>query len=108
MGVAQFGSAGSLKSKIFGDASDYARDYVQARLALAALHMPLYIVPGNHDGYRFEDISGSTSSDGLLLFESTLGPTYQSFDRPPFRFVLANSYDLRPGHGPAGAVPLQA
>jgi Calcineurin-like phosphoesterase len=90
----EFGSAGSLKSKIFGDAVDYARDYVQAWLVLAALRLPVYIVPGNHDGFRFVDISGNTSSDGLLLFESTLGPTYHSFDRPPYRFVLANSYDL--------------
>jgi Calcineurin-like phosphoesterase len=90
----EFGSAGSVKSKIFGDAADYVRDYVQAWLVVAALRLPVYIVPGNHDGYRFEDISGNTSSDGLLLFESTLGPTYHSFDRPPYRFVLANSYDL--------------
>ena len=89
-----FGSANSIQSRILGGARDYPRDYLQAWLAFAALRVPIYMVPGNHDGYRFEDAIGATSSDGLLLFESTFGPTYQVFDRPPLRFVLPNSYDL--------------
>lgn len=89
-----FGSAGSVWSKLFGGATDYPRDYQQAWLALAALRVPAHLAPGNHDGYRFEDAVGQTRSDGLLLFESTFGPLHHSFDRPPYRFVLANSYDL--------------
>lgn len=89
-----FGSAGSLWTKLFSGASDYTRDYLQVWLALAALRVPTHIVPGNHDGYRFQDAVGQTRSDGLLLFESTFGPLYHSFDRPPYRFVLLNSYDL--------------
>jgi hypothetical protein len=91
-----FGSAGNVWAKLFGGATDYPRDYQQAWLALAALRVPTHIAPGNHDGYRFEDAVGQTRSDGLLLFESTFGPLYHSFDRPPFRFVVANSYDLPP------------
>jgi len=91
-----FGSAGSLWTKIFAGASDYPRDYLQAWLVLAALRVPAHMVPGNHDGYRFETVAGQTRSDGLLLFESTFGPLYHSFDRAPFRFVLLNSYDLPP------------
>lgn len=91
-----FGSAGSIRSQLLGGAKDYSRDYIQAWLAFAALRLPIYFIPGNHDGYRFEDAIGATSSDGLLLFESTLGPTYQFFDRPPLRIILANSYDLPP------------
>lgn len=90
----QFASAGTMRAKIFGGASDYPRDYLQAWLALANLRIPVYMVPGNHDGYRFEDVLQQTRSDGLLLFESTFGPTYFSFDRPPYRFILINSYDL--------------
>jgi len=89
-----FGSAGSLWTKIFAGASDYPRDYLQAWLVLAALRLPAHMVPGNHDGYRFETVAGQTRSDGLLLFESTFGPLYHSFDRAPYRFVLLNSYDL--------------
>ena len=103
-----FGSAGSIKSKIFGDAADYARDYVQAWLVLAALRLPVYIVPGNHDGYRFEDISGNTSSDGLLLFESTLGPTTTPSTGRLIVSCLPIATIFRRGQGRAGAVPLPA
>jgi hypothetical protein len=89
-----FGSARSLWTKLFAGATDYPRDYLQAWLALAALRVPAHLAPGNHDGYRFEDAVGQTRSDGLLLFESTFGPLNHSFDRPPYRFVLLNSYDL--------------
>ncbi len=89
-----FGSAGSVWTKLFAGATDYPRDYLQAWLALAALRVPAHLAPGNHDGYRFEDAVGQTRSDGLLLFESTFGPLYHSFDRTPYRFVLLNSYDL--------------
>jgi hypothetical protein len=90
----QFGSASSVWSKLFGGAENYTRDFLQAWLVLAALRVPIYLVPGNHDGYRFEDAVGELRSDGLLLFQSTFGPLYHAIDRPPWRFVLLNSYDL--------------
>jgi hypothetical protein len=90
----QFGSALSLWSKLFGGAENYTRDFLQAWLVLAALRVPIFVVPGNHDGYRFEDAVGELRSDGLLLFQSTFGPLYHSIDRPPWRFVMVNTYDL--------------
>jgi hypothetical protein len=90
----EFGSAGSAWTKLFGGAADYPRDYMQAWLVVAALRIPAHIIPGNHDGYRFEDAVGQTRADGLLLFESTFGPLFHSFDRPPFRVVMLNSFDL--------------
>ena len=90
----QFGSAGSVWSKLFGGAENYTRDFLQAWLVLAALRVPIYLVPGNHDGYRFQDAVGELRSDGLLMFQSTFGPLYHAVDRPPWRFVLVNSYDL--------------
>jgi hypothetical protein len=63
----QFGSANSARSKLLGGACDYGRDYVQAWLAFAALRVPIHMTPGNHDGYRFVDAVGATSSDGLFL-----------------------------------------
>lgn len=92
---ASFASAGSFFRQLFVGA-DYSRDYLQAWLALAALRLPVYVLPGNHDGYLFEGALGTTASDGLLLFESTFGPLYYSVDRPPFRFLCENSYDLPP------------
>jgi Calcineurin-like phosphoesterase len=90
----QFGSAGSFWSVLFGSAENYTRDFLQAWLVLAALRVPIYLIPGNHDGYRFEGAVGEFSSDGLLLFQSTFGPLYHALDRPPWRFMLLNSYDL--------------
>jgi len=92
--LVQFPLDEDIDQGVFVGANDYPRDYLQAWLALAGSRLPLYIVPGNHDGYRFEDPLGRTRSDGLLLFEDTFGPSYAAFDRPPFRFILANSYDL--------------
>lgn len=93
-----FGSSSSAGSKVFGGATDYPRDFLQAWLALAALRVPAYVIPGNHDGFRFEGLLSETTSDGLLLYESTFGPPYLRFDRAPFRFVLLNSYDLPPAY----------
>lgn len=89
-----FGSSSTASSKVFGGATDYPRDFLQAWLALAALRVPAYVIPGNHDGFRFEGLLSSTTSDGLLLFEDTFGPPYFRFDRGAFRFILLNSYDL--------------
>lgn len=91
-----FGSSSSASAKVFGGATDYPRDFLQAWLALAALRVPAYVMPGNHDGFRFEGVLSSTTSDGLLLYESTFGPLYARFDRAAFRFVMLNSYDLPP------------
>ena len=93
----QFGSAGSVWSKLFGGAENYTRDFLQAWLVLAALRVPIYLVPGNHDGYRFQDAVGELRSDGLLMFQSTFGPLYHAVDRPPWRLVFLNSYDLPSG-----------
>lgn len=90
----EIGSASSLKRQLYGGAGAYPREYLQSWLCLAALRLPLYVVPGNHDGIRFQASSGGTYVDGLLLFESTFGPQFFAFDRPPFRFVCLNSYDL--------------
>jgi hypothetical protein len=60
----------------------------------AALRVPIHLVPGNHDGYRFQDAVGELRSDGLLMFQSTFGPLYHAVDRAPWRFVFLNSYDL--------------
>ena len=83
----------------------YSHDYYQAWFALAALKLPAYVIPGNHDGYRFtlpfwkrlpivRWVTSGYSGDGLLLFESTFGPTYFAFDRGDYRFLCLNSYDL--------------
>lgn len=89
-----FGSSGTASSKVFVGGTDYPRDFLQAWLALAALRVPAYVIPGNHDGFRFEGFLSSTTSDGLLLFEDTFGPPYFRFDRGAWRFILLNSYDL--------------
>ncbi|MCP4130044.1 MAG: hypothetical protein GY754_03400 [bacterium] len=93
----QYGSAGSILKKLFGGAADYPHNYLQAWMALVGLHVPIYTIPGNHDGYRFVDSVGDPDSDGLLLYESTFGPLYYSFKRGPFKFFMLNSYDL-PAH----------
>ncbi|RMG09241.1 MAG: hypothetical protein D6731_20115 [Planctomycetota bacterium] len=89
-------SAETLAQKLYGGPSDYPKEYLQVWLALAATRLPLYLIPGNHDGYRFEGASGGTYADGLLLFESAFGPRYFRVDRPPYRLLFLNSFDLPP------------
>jgi len=72
----------------------YAQDFLQAWFVLATLQVPIYIIPGNHDGYRFLSSGDCLLSDGLLLFQDTFGPLYYSFDRGQYRFIGLNSYDL--------------
>lgn len=95
----QYGSAASTWKKIFSGGDDYARDYMQSWVVLAGLRVPVYVLPGNHDGYRFPRLlGGDPSADGLLLFESVFGPRYHSFVWGSRKFICLNSYDLPARH----------
>ena len=63
---------------------------------------PLFMVPGNHDGYAYFDWTPSVKDDGLELSDRILGPLYFSFDIGPLHFVGINSYDGTPIRRSAG------
>jgi hypothetical protein len=72
----------------------YTKEYMQAWLALVGLRIPCFIIPGNHDAYRFRNDLAGTQEDGLFCFRSTFGPPYFAFDRGGYRFICLNSFDL--------------
>ncbi|MEW6554776.1 MAG: metallophosphoesterase [Actinomycetota bacterium] len=61
--------------------SEYERFYE----ALLRLEVPVFLLPGNHDGYVNE-------IDGLRWFEENLGPLYYSFDLGDCHFACLHTY----------------
>ncbi|MCD7036511.1 metallophosphoesterase [Metabacillus sp. GX 13764] len=77
---------------VFGQLNpgEYSYEYKEVFRVLQQLQVPVYIVPGNHDGYA-QDLS---LSDGLKYWNETFGPTYFSFDYGPYAHIAAlNSFD---------------
>ncbi len=54
--------------------------------ALLRLEVPVFLLPGNHDGYVNE-------IDGLKWYEDNLGPLYYSFDIGSCHFACLNTYE---------------
>ena len=64
------------------------------RNATASMGVPVYSIMGNHElgGVGRDDVSEQDPDYGLGLFETTLGPTYYSFDRGGFHFVALDTH----------------
>ncbi|HDH96987.1 MAG TPA: hypothetical protein ENF73_04600, partial [Proteobacteria bacterium] len=55
--------------------------------------VPIFMNPGNHDGYATYMFSSDLYWDELNFFKRFFGPLYYSFDWGPLHFVCLNSYD---------------
>jgi len=64
--------------------------------------VPLFMVPGNHDGYSYFNWTPSLQQDGEEYYARILGPLYYSFTVGPLHFVMINSYDGTPIRRSAG------
>ncbi|WP_047151116.1 metallophosphoesterase [Aneurinibacillus tyrosinisolvens] len=77
---------------VFGQMNpkEYAYEYEEVYRMLKQLNVPVYIVPGNHDGYA-QDL---TLTDGLKYWNDYFGPLYFSFNYGPYaHFIGLNSFD---------------
>lgn len=54
--------------------------------------VPLFTIPGNHDGYAFYN-GDVLKEDGREFFHRNFGPSYFSFDAGDLHLVMINSYD---------------
>jgi hypothetical protein len=75
------------------NSSSYLYDvtFPQARDELKTLNTrPLFIVPGNHDGYI---INVSGLFDGFVFWANTFGTNHYSFDAGNYHFTGFNSYE---------------
>ncbi len=75
---------------------DEPGDLASAYRIIEETHVPLFMVPGNHDGYAWWDFANQVKQDGLEYYSRNIGPQYYSFDIGDFRFVMLNSYDGTP------------
>jgi 3',5'-cyclic AMP phosphodiesterase CpdA len=74
---------------VFG--GPYCPEYAWAFEFLSRFSLPLFLVPGNHDGYAS---GGGLLRDGLEYWKQVIGPPYYSFDYGGKQhFVCLNTYD---------------
>ncbi len=98
---------------------NYIREYSEFVSLLENLQLPLFTVPGNHDGYaKFlseNDFDSGLEFDGLNYWAKYFGPRYFSFKVNGEVFLMLNSYggnairraSGRPvGIGEAAATPI--
>ena len=66
---------------------EYTREYKQLYAILQLFDVPIYLVPGNHDGYN------RILEDGFEFWSNYFGPYYYSFNFGSSHFQVINSYD---------------
>lgn len=67
---------------------EYTYEYEELYSILQQFDVPVYLVPGNHDGYN------RILEDGLEFWTKYFGPYYYSFDYGSSHFQAINSYDM--------------
>ncbi|MDP8254131.1 MAG: metallophosphoesterase [Candidatus Alcyoniella australis] len=72
---------------------DYVEEYGNAYDLLKNTQVPIFMVPGNHDGMASMVRQADWQYDGLDYFRRTFGPPYYSFDYGPLHVVGLNTYD---------------
>jgi UDP-2,3-diacylglucosamine pyrophosphatase LpxH len=86
--------------------NDFTRDYDKAwqyfRDYCAA---PLFIVPGNHDGFSTKK-KKNVFADGKLYWEFTFGPAYFYFDYGRMRFIGLDNFDWPANLRNASNIPI--
>ncbi len=74
---------------VFG--GPYYLEYSWAWEILSSFYLPIFMVPGNHDGYAS---GGGLLRDGLEYWKQVIGPPYYSFNYGDMHhFVCANTYN---------------
>lgn len=74
---------------VFG--GSYFLEYLWAWEVLSSFSLPIFMVPGNHDGYAS---GGGLLRDGLEYWKQVIGPPYYSFDYGDTNhFTCVNTYD---------------
>ena len=74
---------------VFG--GSYFLEYLWAWEILSSFSLPIFMVPGNHDGYAS---GGGLLRDGLEYWKQVIGPPYYSFDYGDINhFTCVNTYD---------------
>jgi hypothetical protein len=76
--------------------SEYRFEYPWWYDELLALNVPVFCVPGNHDGYCWDGHQlegGLAHDDGLEIWQDLFGPLYRSWDYGDRHFLGVNTMD---------------
>jgi Calcineurin-like phosphoesterase len=76
--------------------SEYRFEYPWWYDELLALNVPVFCVPGNHDGYCWDGHQaegGLEHDDGLEIWQDLFGPVYRSWDYGNYHFLGINTMD---------------
>ncbi len=117
----QLNSADTNFSVMLGDIAygrNYQQEYSDFYDMMTKLEIPMFSIPGNHDGYAqftvVDDLTSPLDSDGLEYWARFLGPMNNAFNFRNKTYLLLNAYDGTPqrrasnqiGIGDTGASPV--
>jgi|GEM_PF-922746 Calcineurin-like phosphoesterase. len=117
----QLNSADTNFSIMLGDIAygrNYQQEYSDFYDMMTKLEIPMFSIPGNHDGYAqfttVDDLNSPLESDGLEYWAKFLGPMNNAFNFRNKTYLLLNTYDGTPqrrasnqiGIGDTGASPV--
>ena len=96
----QLNSADSDFSIMLGDIAygrNYQQEYSDFYDMMTKLEIPMFSIPGNHDGYAqftvVDDLTSPLESDGLEYWARFLGPMNNAFNFRNKTYLLLNAYD---------------
>lgn len=96
----QLNSADSDFSIMLGDIAygrNYQQEYADFYDMMLKLEIPMFSIPGNHDGYTqftvVDDLTSPLESDGLEYWAKFLGPMNNAFNFRKETYLLLNTYD---------------
>ena len=96
----QLNSADANFSIMLGDIAygrNYQQEYSDFYNLMTNLEIPMFSIPGNHDGYAqftvVDDLTSPLESDGLEYWAKFLGPKNNAFQFRNKTYLLLNTYD---------------
>ena len=96
----QLNSADTNFSIMLGDIAygrNYQQEYSDFYDMMTKLEIPMFSIPGNHDGYAqfttVDDLTSPLESDGLEYWAKFLGPMNNAFNFRNKTYLLLNTYD---------------
>ncbi|MBR4490160.1 metallophosphatase family protein [bacterium] len=79
---------------------NYQQEYSDFYDMMTKLEIPMFSIPGNHDGYaqftKVDDLTSPLESDGLEYWAKFLGPMNNAFNFRNRTYLLLNTYDGTP------------
>lgn len=96
----QLNSADTNFTVMLGDIAygiNYQQEYSDFYDMMTKLEVPMFSIPGNHDGYAqfttVDDLNSPLESDGLEYWAKFLGPMNNAFNFRNKTYLLLNTYD---------------